>query len=216
VEDDRRKKANRQSDVVFPYQDPHGGTKPRRLEQSLGREVRRFREKLNITLAELAKSTNISTGMLSKIENGGTSLSLSSLQSLSRALHVPLTSFFRGYEETREATFVRAGEGLNIERRGTRAGHQYQLLGHTRNRPLLVEPYLVTLTEASDVFPVFQHDGLEFLYMLEGEVGYRYGDKVYVLRLGDSLYFDADVPHGPEELRKLPIRFLSIISRLAD
>jgi mannose-6-phosphate isomerase-like protein (cupin superfamily) len=123
---------------------------------------------------------------------------------------------FRSFEEVRDATFVKAGEGLKIERRGTRAGHQYQLLGHTRDGPLLVEPYLVTLTETSDVFPVFQHEGIEFLYMLEGEVGYRHGDKVYPLTPGDSLFFDADVPHGPEELRQLPIRFLSIISHMRD
>jgi mannose-6-phosphate isomerase-like protein (cupin superfamily) len=116
----------------------------------------------------------------------------------------------------RDATFVRAGEGLKIERRGTRAGHQYQLLGHTRDGPLIVEPYLVTLTETSDVFPVFQHEGIEFLYMLEGEVGYRHGDMVYRLTPGDSLFFDADVPHGPEELRSLPIRFLSVISHLRE
>jgi quercetin dioxygenase-like cupin family protein len=47
--------------------------------------------------------------------------------------------------------------------------------------------------------------------MLEGEVGYRHGDKTYLLQPGDSLYFDADVPHGPEELRKLPARYLSVI-----
>jgi transcriptional regulator with XRE-family HTH domain len=210
----RKRSAKGAAEADFPYQDPHGGVKSRRLEESIGREVRRFREKLNITLSELAKAAKISAGMLSKIENGGTSLSLSSLQSLSRALHVPVTSLFRGYEEVRDATFVKAGEGLNIERRGTRAGHQYQLLGHTRNRPLSVEPYLVTLTAASDVFPVFQHDGIEFLYMLEGEVGYRHGAKVYLLTPGDSLFFDADVPHGPEELHKLPIRFLSVISHL--
>jgi transcriptional regulator with XRE-family HTH domain len=198
------------------YQDPHGGTRSNRLEISIGREVRRAREKLNLTLNDLARASNISGGMLSKIENGATSLSLASLQSLSKALHVPLTSFFRGYEETRDATFVRAGEGLKIERRGTRAGHQYQLLGHSRSRPLSVEPYLITLTESSDVFPVFQHDGIEFLYMLQGEVGYRHADKVFVLRPGDSLFFDADVPHGPEELRELPIRFLSVISHIAD
>jgi transcriptional regulator with XRE-family HTH domain len=118
------------------YQDPHGGLRGNRLEISIGREVRRAREQLNLTLNDLAKASKISGGMLSKIENGGTSLSLGSLQALSKALHVPLTSFFRGYEETREATFVKAGEGLNIERRGTRAGQQYQLLGHSRTRPL--------------------------------------------------------------------------------
>jgi quercetin dioxygenase-like cupin family protein len=70
---------------------------------------------------------------------------------------------------------------------------------------------MITLTADSDVFPLFQHDGVEFIFMLEGEVSYRHGDRTYTLLPGDSLFFDADVPHGPDELRKLPIRFLSII-----
>ena len=69
-------------------QDPHGiGTAGGRLlEQSIGREVRAFREKLGLTIAELAKGTGISAGMLSKIENGATSPSLGSLQALGKAL----------------------------------------------------------------------------------------------------------------------------------
>ena len=50
------------------------------------------------------------------------------------------------------------------------------------------------------------------LYVLEGEVKYRHDDKIFHLRPGDSLFFDADAPHGPEVLVKLPIRYLSIIS----
>ncbi|HEX9446710.1 MAG TPA: cupin domain-containing protein, partial [Dongiaceae bacterium] len=61
---------------------------------------------------------------------------------------------------------------------------------------------------------VFQHDGIEFIYMLEGEVGYRHGDKTYLLKPGDSLFFDADAPHGPEELRKLPAKYISVITYL--
>lgn len=200
-------------------QDPHAVTgRDSSLEMSIGREVREFRKKINMTVAELAKLAGLSAGMLSKIENGMTSPSLATLQALSRALHVPVTAFFRKYEEERDATFVKSGQGLTIERRGTRAGHQYQLLGHTMRKRIAVEPYMITLTADSDVFPLFQHAGIEFLYMLEGEVGYRHGDKTYTLTPGDSLYFDADVPHGPEELRKLPIRFLSVIcySRESD
>jgi hypothetical protein len=40
---------------------------------------------------------------------------------------------------------------------------------------------------------------------------YRHGDKLYPMSAGDSLFFDADAPHGPEELKKLPIRILSVI-----
>jgi transcriptional regulator with XRE-family HTH domain len=202
----------------FEMQDPHGlaGKRNGNLEVAIGREVRNFRRQLDMTVAELARQAGLSAGMLSKIENGMTSPSLDTLQALSSALHVPVTAFFRRYEEEHNATYVKAGQGLNIERRGSRAGHQYQLLGHSSRRPLAVEPYLITLTEDSDVFPLFQHEGIEFIYMLEGEVGYRHGSRTYALTPGDSLFFDADVPHGPEELRRLPIRFISVITYLRE
>ena len=186
------------------------------LEIAIGREVKAFRNQLSMTVAEVAKQAGLSPGMLSKIENGLTSPSLATLKALSGALNVPVTAFFRKYEEERDATFVKAGEGLTIERRGTRAGHRYQLLGHTVHKRVFMEPYLITLTEESDVFPLFQHTGVEFIYMLEGEVVYRHGGRTYHLTAGDSLFFDADAPHGPEELRALPIRFLSIIVEPRD
>jgi len=192
-----------------------GNTSPRavdnELEVAIGRQVRAFRTQLNMTVVELAKQAGVSTGMLSKIENGLTSPSLATLKALSQALNVPVTAFFRKYEEERDVSLVRNGEGLRIERRGTRAGHQYQLLGHTVGKQVFVEPYLISLTEESDVFPLFQHAGVEFIHLLEGQVTYRHGDKTYDLFPGDSLFFDADAPHGPEVLTSVPIRFLSII-----
>ena len=77
---------------------------------------------------------------------------------------------------------------------------------------MVVEPYLITLNAESDVFPTFQHDGIEVLYMLEGEVDYRHGDQVFALRPGDTLFFDADAPHGPDKLISLPARYISVIS----
>jgi transcriptional regulator with XRE-family HTH domain len=197
-------------------QDPHAVREPREnnLEMAIGHEVRAYRKTLGITVTDLASATGMSVGMLSKIENGNISPSLTTLQALSRALGVPLTAFFRRFEETRNATFVKAGQGVNIERRGTRAGHQYSLLGHIDNNTsgVTVEPYLITLTTDSDVFPTFQHEGMEFLYMLEGEVVYRHGEQLYTMQAGDSLFFDADAPHGPQDLVHLPARYLSIIS----
>ena len=182
-----------------------------RLEVAIGSQVRQFRRQLTLTVVEVAKRAGLSPGMLSKIENGMTSPSLATLRALSLALNVPVTSFFRKYEEQRDASFVSGGEGLLIERRGTRSGHQYRLLGHSVGKRLSVEPYLVTLTEESEVFPLFQHPGSEFIYLLEGEVIYRHADKTYHLKPGDSLFFDADAPHGPEDLLATPIRLLSVI-----
>ena len=75
-------------------------------------------------------------------------------------------------------------------------------------------PHLVTLTDKSEEFPLFQHAGVEFIYMLEGRVVYQHADEQFPLCPGDSLLFDGDVPHGPAELVELPIRFLSIIGQL--
>lgn len=184
------------------------------LEVAIGREVRAHRKKMGITVADLSETTGLSIGMLSKIENGNTSPSLTTLQTLADALSVPLTSFFRGFEETRDAVHTKAGDGVELEREGTRANHQYNLLGHigANNSGVIVEPYLITLDAESDVFPTFQHGGIETIYMLEGEVDYRHGDAVYLLKPGDTLFFDADAPHGPEGLVELPARYLSVIS----
>lgn len=197
-------------------QDPHRvrDIAERNLETAIGRELRSFRHQEGMTVADLSAATGLSLGMLSKIENGQTSPSLTTLQVLAHAFSVPVTAFFKSYEERREAQHVKAGDHVEIERRGTRAGHHYSLLGHLGTYPtgVVMEPYLITLTTESDVFPTFQHEGLELLYMLEGEVDYRHGDEIYALKPGDSLFFDADSPHGPEGLVRLPARYLSIIA----
>ena len=99
-------------------QDPHSLRDAREnvLEVAIGRELRAFRKQQGMTVAELSRLTDISVGMLSKIENGNTSPSLTTLQALAHALSVPLTAFFRGYEERREAVHTRAGQGVEIER----------------------------------------------------------------------------------------------------
>jgi len=208
-------KKTEEQGIVLLAQNPHAIREPREnnLELAIGHEVRTLRKKLGLTVTGLSNATGISSGMLSKIENGNISPSLASLQALSRALGIPLTALFRGFEERRSASYVKSGEGLDIERRGTRAGHQYSLLGHIDDNSsgVLVEPYLITLTAESDVFPTFQHEGLEFLYMISGEVVYRHANLLYLMRAGDSLLFDADAPHGPEQLVRLPARYLSII-----
>jgi transcriptional regulator with XRE-family HTH domain len=182
------------------------------LEQALGSQVREFRKRLGATVHDLAKQAEMSSGMLSKIENGQTSPSLGTLQRLSKALNIPVTTFFRKYEEQRDATHLRAGAGLKIERRGTRSGHHYRLLGSSMRKNVSLEPYIVYLTKRSEVFPIFQHSGLEFIYMLEGEMDYHHNGATYNLRSGDSLFFETDAPHGPEKLVTVPIRFICTIA----
>ena len=201
-------------------QNPHSLSEYREnvLEVAIGRQIRIYRKQMEITVSDLSKMTGLSTGMLSKIENGNTSPSLSTLQALSNALSIPMTAFFKQFEQKRECIHTKANEGVEVEGEGTRAGHQYNLLGHlgSNDSGVIVEPYLIELTSETDTFKTFQHGGLETIYMLAGEITYRHGDGVYKLQPGDTLFFDANTPHGPETLDKLPARFLSIISYPLD
>ena len=191
---------------------PEVGEKDRLLAEAIGAQIREFRKQLKMTVVEVSKQAGLSQGMLSKIERGVTSPSLNTLSAIAGALNVPVTAFFRKYEEQRDCSYVRDGEGLVIERQGSRAGHQYRLLGHNISKRINTEPYLITLTDESEVFPLFQHQGVEFIYLLEGEVVYRHANRTYLLRPGDSLFFDAEAPHGPEELIRLPIRMIAVLS----
>ncbi|MFZ4808181.1 MAG: helix-turn-helix domain-containing protein [Hyphomicrobiaceae bacterium] len=184
---------------------------PLSIAAAIGVQVRQLRKRQDISAADLAHRAGLSAGMLSKIENGAVSASLESLEALARALNVPMTAFFATYEERRDCSFVPSGKGVTIERRGSKAGHQYQLLGHSISGNLVVEPYLITLTDEAEPYPVFQHSGIEFIYMLTGAVTYRHADKTYALNPGDALMFDSSAPHGPDELTELPMTYLSII-----
>lgn len=183
----------------------------RTLEQAIGVQVRNQRKHAGLTVAELASAAQISSGMLSKIENGQISPSLSTLQMVASALNVPITLLFASYDERRDCSHVRAGEGVIIRRRGTKVGHQYQLLGHSLDGDIVVEPYLITLTEDAVPYTAFQHEGIEFIYMLTGAVEYSHADRTYLLQSGDAILFDSNAPHGPARLAKLPMSYLSII-----
>jgi len=182
----------------------------RGLERALGTQIRQLRRQNDLSVADLAASAGISNGMLSKIENGGISASLSTLQALAVALNVPLSSLFASFEERQDCSYVPAGQGLSIERRGTKAGHVYELLGHVLRGDVVVEPYLIVLRENAVPHTSFRHSGVEFIHMLEGEVIYRHGTERYTLRDGDSLLFDSGALHGPEVLVSPTSRYLSI------
>jgi transcriptional regulator with XRE-family HTH domain len=181
------------------------------LEAGIGAEVRRLRKDLDLTVAELGAAAGISTGMLSKIENGSISASVITLSALARALNVPISRLFSETDEQRDCSFVKAGRGVRIERRGSKAGHLYDLLGHSLGGPIVVEPYLIKLKHAAVPYTEFRHAGIELIYMLTGKVRYRHADQSYVMEPGDALFFDAAARHGPEQLIKAPMTYLSVI-----
>ena len=185
---------------------------PQSLDLHIGKIIHNARKTQGLTIANIADQSGISRGMLSKIENGQVSPSLDSLLRIARALGIPMSAFFKEFEnEESQAQLVRSNEKLEVVRRGTKVGHTYHLLAYDNGPKKSFEPFLISLDNKSEVFPTFSHDGTVFMYLLDGEMIYRHGKQTYHMKPGDSLTYDANVSHGPEELIEVPIRFLNII-----
>lgn len=187
-------------------------SQPVSIEHFIGKIVRENRTNQGLTIAELAEQSGLSRGMVSKIENGQVSTSLESMVNIARALGISMSTLFRNFEGREgNAQHVKAGKGMEVVRRGTTKGHTYHLLAYDQGPVKLFEPFLITMDDEAEIFPTFEHPGTEFIYMLQGKMEYRHGSRSYLLQPGDSLTFRGSVPHGPERLIKLPIRFITII-----
>ena len=182
------------------------------LDRHLGAQVRTARQRNRLTIADVAQLAELSPGMLSKIENGQATASLDSLVRIANALGVTVGALFKGYGAPGgSARLVKAGEGMEVVRRGTSKGHTYHLLSYDQGPRKRFEPFLISMDDASEVFPTFEHPGTEFIHMLAGRLEYRHGDVTHLLEPGDSLTFDGAVPHGPERILEVPIRFITVI-----
>ena len=185
---------------------------PLSLEQHIARSLRQRRLAQGFKISDVARIAGVSVGMVSKVENAHVSTSLDILNRLCDAIGLPVSRLFSDYDVAkRGAQLIKAGEGMEVVRTGTEVGHAYQLLSYSQGAKKLYEPFLVTMDDASEEFPNFCHPGHEFLYLLEGELIYRHGTRLYPMQPGDSLSFDGGVPHGPEKLLLVPIKLLSVI-----
>ncbi|MEX2553565.1 MAG: XRE family transcriptional regulator [Actinomycetota bacterium] len=179
------------------------------ISRAIGTKVRDYRLQLGFTVAQLAEHSELSKGMLSKIENAQVSPSLSTLARIAGALDVPMTAFFDDLE-ARPVIHVKSGHGLDLIPKGLRRGLRSQLLGTLRGSSRRLEPVLYTMTRNAKVGASYRHPGTEFLFLIEGVLEYAYGSRRFCLEEGDALQFDGEVTHGPARVVEWPARLLSV------
>jgi transcriptional regulator with XRE-family HTH domain len=179
------------------------------LATAIGARVRSERRRLGVTLEDAAEAARTSPAMLSRIENGKALPSLRTLTRLSRALTIPMGEFFGALEDDREATLVKAGQGIKVTDPARSHGHRYEILAPPSSRRAHVEPWLSVITDASEVFPLYQATGIGFIYMLEGRMRFRCGRQLLEVEPGDSILYDLSVPHRQEPV-EAPIRFVHV------
>lgn len=179
------------------------------LRAAIGCAIRDYRRRHELTGLNLANAAGISLSMLSRIENGTVSPSLRTLQALATALGVPLTALLGRYNEQSRAVFVpslkREGVDDNLARVSGLFVREKSSFGS-----VALDAHMITVTAQADKLTTFEEPGMFFVHCLSGEVTYLHATKWYHMASGDSLFFDADGPHGVASPNELPARLLVI------
>jgi transcriptional regulator with XRE-family HTH domain len=173
---------------------------------NVGAQVQALRERLGLSMRGLAEQCGLSPNTISLIERGVTSPSVSTLHRLATALRVPITAFFEKPGDGELVIYSRPGErsfsgSANVTLESLGSGLEGQSL----------EPFLVTLEPGADSGPgAMIHDGHELVYCLAGVVEYVIEEQTYRLSPGESLLFEARLPHCWRNLGSQPSVFLLV------
>ncbi|MDR1278465.1 MAG: XRE family transcriptional regulator [Treponema sp.] len=176
------------------------------LSQIPGR-IKEFREILEISAIDMAKDIGLDYETYVKYESGGLDIPISALYKIANRLGADTTVLITGEDPRMEhASVCRKGKGVRIERY---PGYEFSSLAYNfKGRTM--EPLLVFLDPEKEEAAPVSHSGQEFNYVVEGEVKVTVGKREYVLSAGDSIYFDARLPHGQSAVKD-PALFITII-----
>ena len=160
-------------------------------EVNVGRRLRELRIERGLSIRALAEQSGLNVNTLSFIENGKTSPSVSTLQQVAAALELPINAFFEIKTNPQAIVYQKARNRQSAAfTHGTLAdlGAGFALPG--------LEPFVVTLEPQADSgdTPIV-HTGIEFVFCLEGCIGYEVDGQTFILDPGDSLLFEAHLPH---------------------
>jgi transcriptional regulator with XRE-family HTH domain len=171
------------------------GTAANGGDGQIGEHLKVLRSARGMTLERLAASTGLTKSYLSKIQNSRKLPPIATLSRIAQALGTGIGSFFGDILEAREgASIVRKNERLPVVRGGTAFGYDYVSLAHKRLSKRM-EPFVFTFPSKIDRHVFFDHGGEEFVFILSGTVIFQVGDERWTLEEGDSIYFDAAIPH---------------------
>ena len=180
-------------------------------EGSIAKNIKDLRLDKKITLDELAQMAGLTKGYLSKIERSHKAPPFSTLHKIATALEVDIAFLLKeNAEELHDIKLdiVRKDERKVVVTRGSLYGYQYEALAYHKTGKNM-EPYIIS--PAFDEKGTFQHDGEEFMYVLEGTHEFIYDGKKYILNEGDSIYFDSAVPHTGRSLGQKKARLLAVM-----
>ena len=180
---------------------------------AVGSTIRALRRERGLSLRDLSRMSGLSTGFLSMVERGHSSLALTSLNNVAKALNVDLVELFPPGRKVRKAHPLPHVSRAEEDGQVSIASSQrvYKVLS-PRAPDLVLEPLLVTVQPGSDMQEPYAHDGEEFAYVLDGEIMFIVEGVEYRLGPGDSIHVLSTVPHAIHNDTSKPVRILWVLT----
>jgi len=172
---------------------------PAIVEAEIGRRINTLRTAKGITLEQLARQTGFTKGYLSKVEKSTKAPPVSTLGNIARAFGTTISALLG--EESRPASLclVRKGEAPLIARDGTAFGYAYEAMAY-KFPGKVMEPFILTLPLKPKKRTLYQHEGQELLFVIQGKMKFVHGAETVTVETGDCVYFDSGVPHFGETI----------------
>jgi len=181
-------------------------------KRTLGERIREAREMRGLTLEDLSSRSGISVDTLERVESNRAIPPLGELIRLGKALEMKM-GYFISAGVDKPMCVVRSGSRPKVARHGKKVSEQYGYVYESLAREKatrLMEPFLVTMMP-TDFGELSNHDGQEFIFVLEGEIRVQIGRDVEILHPGDSIYYDSSHPHLVKCYGGKPAKILAVI-----
>src|SRR5919109_995517 len=179
-------------------------------EVGVGARVKSLREAMDLSLRDLAERSGVSAPMLSQVERGDTSPSLAAAEKIAAGLALTLSQLLR-LDEDRHVVIVRAGKGRTRRRRGHRLEELTPPLPGQRADVSVHTLSPGAATGAPDDPPIHEPGSRETAVVVEGTTELFIDGQRHELREGDSVTFDADLPHHFENNGETDARLIAVI-----
>ena len=178
--------------------------------KNLGHRIRKLRKEKGITLVEIAKQTGVAQATLSRIETGSMTGTVESHERIAEALGIGLAELYTGVDRRYE----QISHTKEQDRKATHHGRSVQIeLLTPESSKKKITPLLITLQGGCQTAREHNERGVEkFLYPLDGEVKVKVDKDEYSLKSGETLYFDASLPHQIINEKQKTARVLAAVS----
>ena len=174
--------------------------------KKVGERIRTYREKLDMSVYDLAQRSGVDEKLVNAIEKGEVMPALGVITKISRALGQRLGTFMDD-QYVADPIIVRYSERKEEtanSRDGAKGHYHYYPLGKGKSDRHM-EPLFIRIEEDEEK-AMSTHEGEEFMVVVHGKIIVRYGKEEYILERGDSVYYNSVVSHfigaidGPAEI----------------